>query len=69
MPGTYQRLLKGGEIHRSLRNSIQVETLMRGIEASCGKEVIGQKEPFTVTPQMVYAARIKTDGIGSKLYE
>ena len=67
MPGNYQRLLKGGEIHRSLSNSSQVETLMRGIEASFGKEVMGQREPFTVTPQMVYEAWIKTDGIGSKL--
>jgi len=68
LPGTHQRFLKGGEIHRSLRNWSQIETLMRGIEASCGKEVIGQREPFTVTPQMLYEARINTDGIGSKLY-
>lgn len=67
MPGTHQRFLKGGEIHRSLRNWSQIETLMRGIEASCGKEVIVQREPFTVTPQMRYEARINTDGIGSIL--
>jgi hypothetical protein len=30
--------------------------------------VIVQREPFTVTPQMLYEARINTDGIGFKLY-
>lgn len=43
------------------------ETLMRGIEASCGKDAIVQREPFTVTPQLLYEALINADRIGCKL--
>ncbi len=43
------------------------ELLMRGVEASSGKDSLVYNEPFTVTPQMLYEALINTDGIGCKL--
>lgn len=43
------------------------ELLMRGVEASSGKDASVHNEPFIVTPQMLYEALIDTDRIGSKL--
>lgn len=43
------------------------ELLMRGVEASIGKDSLVYNEPFTVTPQMLYEALLNTDRIGCKL--